>query len=107
MKYSEAESERRAVHALERIVADRVGHTQVLGGVPLGQTAKELLALEDLDHARTLRMDGIARRLDQVVCRGPTDHERRVAAEQLRQRQLRGERVVVDPWLTAPGSVRR
>jgi len=107
MKYSEVESERRAVRELERTVADNATHLRWVGGVPIGQTAKELLALEDLDHARTLRMDGIARRLGQVVRRGPTDHERRIAAEDRRQRELRGELVPFDPWLGAPGSVRR
>jgi hypothetical protein len=102
-----AESERRAVRELERIVADDATHAKVVDGVLLGLTDKELLAHEKLDHARTVRSDGRARRLGIEVDRPPTDYERRLAAEELRQRQLRGERVTVDPWTSSPGSVRR
>lgn len=67
-----------------------------------GSIVERDLAAEELYHHTIKRLDRL-----QGVDSGPTDYERRRAAEDLRQRQLRGERVLIEPWMTAPNSVRR
>ena len=71
-----------------------------------GLNAAQLLERERQDHEQVVRLDEFEQRLGRTICRAPTDYERRLWAEELRQRQLRGGRI--EPWMMMdPSAVRR